>query len=167
MTEASQFTGAAKTPTADVEDRQYVTFELVGQSYCIDVLSVREIRMLDVITPVPGASPTIRGVINLRGSIVPVCDLRMRFGIGETKIAPAQAAVIVSIQDRTIGLLVDQVLDIVTVSTKQLSAIPETDRHRRNPFFSGVIHHEGEMLIAVDLERMTDLVANAKIGELA
>lgn len=139
------------------ESQQYVTFALNGQNYCVDILSVREIRMLETITPVPGAPEIVRGVINLRGSIVPVCDLRLKFGQGPTSILANHPAVIVAIDGRLMALLVDQVLDIVTVARSDVNAIPDADGGRRNPFFGGLISLTDGMLIVVDLERMTDL----------
>ncbi|MGQ0455832.1 MAG: chemotaxis protein CheW [Hyphomicrobium sp.] len=153
------------TPTDD--SLQFVTFALNGQSYCVEIMSVREIRMLDTVTPVPGAPETIRGVINLRGSIVPVCDLRLRFGQGMTPIQPSHPAVIVSIDGRLMGLLVDQVLDIVTVPRGDVSAIPDAENGRRNPFFAGLITLETGMLIAVDLDRMADLYAAPDVLNVA
>jgi purine-binding chemotaxis protein CheW len=149
------------------ETLQFVTFALNGQSYCVDIMAVREIRMLETITPVPGAPETIRGVINLRGSIVPVCDLRLRFGQGATPIQPSHPAVIVAIGGRLMGLLVDQVLDIVTVARSEVNAIPDAENGRGSPFFGGLITQENGMLIAVDLDRMSDLRAAPEALEYA
>lgn len=141
--------------------RQFVTFALNEQVYCLDILSVREIRMLESVTPVPGAPEAIRGVFNLRGSIVPVCDLRLRFGQAATPIAPNHPAVIVAIEERLIGLLVDEVLDIVTVPSDSVCPPPDAKSGQRNPFFSGLITEPDGLLIVVDVERLADLRAEA------
>ncbi len=143
------------------DGRQFVTFALNEQVYCLDILSVREIRMLESVTPVPGAPEAIRGVFNLRGSIVPVCDLRLRFGQAATPIAPNHPAVIVAIQDRLIGLLVDEVLDIVTVPSDNVCPPPDAESGRRNPFFSALITQPNGLLIVVDVDRLADLRADA------
>ena len=147
---------------AEVQDkRQFVTFALGEQLYCVDIMSVREIRVSNVITALPGAPDFVRGVINLRGTIVPVCDLRSRFGQGKTELTGNNAVVIVAINDRLTGLLVDEVCDILTASDREFSAIPETDSNRRNPFFHGLITQADSMLIVVSLERLTESFASS------
>ena len=138
------------------EKRQFVTFALGKQLFCVDIMSVREIRISNVITPLPGAPDFVRGVINLRGTIVPICDLRMRFGQGRTELAESYSVVIVSINERWAGLLVDEVCDILTADGSEMSPIPETDANRRNPFFHGLITQGDTMLIVVALEKLTD-----------
>jgi purine-binding chemotaxis protein CheW len=159
----------ARTEISAAEDDslQFVTFAINGQTYCVDIMSVREIRMLDFVTPVPGAPESIRGVINLRGSIVPVCDLRLRFGQGATPVLPNQPAVVVMIGGQLLGIIVDQVLDIVTVARGEVSAIPDADGGKRNPFFTGLITQGDAMLIAVDLERMADLRTQPEVLDVA
>jgi purine-binding chemotaxis protein CheW len=138
------------------EKRQFVTFALGKQLFCVDIMSVREIRISNVITPLPGAPDFVRGVINLRGTIVPICDLRMRFGEGKTELAGSYSVVIVSIADRWVGLLVDEVCDILTADNSEMSPIPETDANRRNPFFHGLITQGDTMLIVVALDKLID-----------
>jgi purine-binding chemotaxis protein CheW len=141
---------------AEDERQQFVTFSLNGQHYCVDIMSVREIRMLQAITPLPGAPESVRGVINLRGTIVPICDPRLRFGQGRTDITASHAVVVVAVQGRLTGLLVDEVLDIVTVTRSEVAPVPDADGGRRNPFFHGLITQNEQMLIVIDLERLVD-----------
>jgi purine-binding chemotaxis protein CheW len=145
-----------EAPKTQDERQQFVTFSLNGQQYCVDIMSVREIRMLQAITALPGAPDSIRGVINLRGTIVPICDPRLRFGQGRTKITPSHAVVVVSVAGRLTGLLVDEVLDIVTVPRSEVAPIPDADSGRRNPFFQGLITQDDQMLIVIDLERLVE-----------
>lgn len=148
------------------EDRlQFVTFSLSGQQYCVDIMAVREIRMLQSITALPGAPDFVRGVINLRGTIVPICDPRMRFGQGKTLLTPSHPVVVVMVQGRVIGLLVDEVLDIVTVSRHDVAPVPDADSGRRNPFFHGLITQVDQMLIVIDLDRLAD--ANGPAADAA
>jgi purine-binding chemotaxis protein CheW len=130
---------------------QYVSFALGTQSYCVDIMSVREIRMLDRVTPVPGAEAYVRGVINLRGSIVPVIDMRMRFGEGQTHINSNHPAVIVTLGDRNYGLLVDVVSDILSVAVGEIADLPDLRAERSSSYFSGVIRNADHMNIIVDL----------------
>lgn len=146
-----------RTAMQDVlEKRQFVSFAVGEQLYGVDIMSVREIRVSSMITALPGAPEFVRGVINLRGTIVPIYDLRARFGLGKTELSNAHAVVIVAINDRLTGLLVDEVCDILTVSDGDLSSIPETDSSRRNPFFQNLITQGDSMLIVVALDRLTE-----------
>lgn len=146
------------------EKRQFVTFTLGQQLFCVDIMSVREIRISNVITALPGAPDYVRGVINLRGTIVPICDLRVRFGQGRTELSGSYSVVIVSINERWVGLLVDEVCDILTAGDAELSPIPETDANRRNPFFHGLITQGDTMLIVVALEKLTETVMPGTIA---
>jgi purine-binding chemotaxis protein CheW len=146
------------------ERQQFVTFALSGQQYCVDIMSVREIRMLQAITALPGAPDFVRGIINLRGTIVPICDPRLRFGIGQTAISPSHAVIVVSVQGRLTGMLVDEVLDIVTVARSEIAPIPDADCGRRNPFFQGLITQNDEMLIVVELDRLVETGASLDVA---
>ena len=136
---------------ADSDTRQFVTFTLGAQQYCVDIMSVREIRAANVITPLPSAPEFVRGVINLRGTIVPIIDLRTRFALGRTELNQG-IVVVVMIEGRLNGLLVDAVSDILTVRQADIAAIPETDGEHRNPFFDGLIMQGEAMLIVVALD---------------
>lgn len=156
MTQALKNIDAIREPAAADRSRtqQFVTFRLGAQQYCVDIMSVREIRTSNVITPLPSAPEFVRGVINLRGTIVPIIDLRTRFAQGRTEPSPSQAVVIVTIDGRLNGLLVDGVSDILSVGASDIAPIPETDGESQNPFFDGLITHGDTMLIVVALERL-------------
>lgn len=157
MTHAIERSSSGREASKQQDERQqFVTFSLNGQQYCVDIMSVREIRMLQSITALPGAPASVRGVINLRGTIVPICDPRLRFAQGRTEISPSHAVVVVSVAGRLTGLLVDEVLDIVTVPRSQVAPIPDADSGRRNPFFQGLITQDDQMLIVIDLERLVE-----------
>ncbi|MGH1419095.1 MAG: chemotaxis protein CheW [Hyphomicrobiaceae bacterium] len=152
----------------DIEERhQFVTFSLSGQTYCIDIMSVREIRMTQSIAAMPGAAEYVLGVINLRGSIVPVCDLHQRFGEGKTEVRANHPVVIVWIDGQMTGILVDEVLDIISVSSSDISEIPDTEKNKSNPFFEGLITQDDAMLIIVSLDNLFEEEALAKQLELA
>lgn len=111
----------------DGRDRsQFVAFSVGAQHYCVDIMQVREIRAWDGATTLPNAPAFVRGVINLRGHIVPVIDLRARFGEGETDTEKGSVIVIVMIGERLHGLLVDAVSDILSVSPDAIAPAPET-----------------------------------------
>lgn len=142
------------TSPATGDRRQFVVFSLDDQHYGLDIMSVREIRMMQQITYLPGAPAYVSGVINLRGSIVPVCDLRARFNAGKTAVSPGHAIVIVSIDNRAIGLLVDEVLDILSVQESDVCEVPEAPGTRCNHFFSGLATGPSGLMIILDLQRV-------------
>lgn len=152
----SAIASRGSAPQDIVEKRQFVSFALGQQLYGVDIMSVREIRVSSTVTALPGAPEFVRGVINLRGTIVPIYDLRARFGMGKTELTNSHAVVIIEINDRLTGLLVDEVCDILTVGDADLSPIPETDSSHRNPFFQNLITQGDQMLIVVALDRLTE-----------
>ncbi len=156
MNQMHQDSDAAHQPQAagTVDTRQFVTFTLGEQQYCVDIMAVREIRAANVITPLPSAPDYVRGVINLRGTIVPIIDLRTRFALGRTDVNQG-IVVVVMIEGRLNGLLVDGVSDILTVRQNDIAAIPETDGETRNPFFDGLITQGEAMLIVIALAGLT------------
>ena len=155
MRDAHEFdTALSLDATALEPTRQYVTFSLGAQLYCVDIMSVREIRASNVITSLPNAPEFVRGVINLRGTIVPIIDLRTRFGLGRTDASQSQVIVIVMIEGRLNGLLVDSVSDILTVRQKDVSAVPDTDGNVEGMYFEGLITHRDNMMIVIALDRL-------------
>ncbi len=157
MTQAIQSSReASREDRSAGEHRQFVVFSLGGQHYCIDIMSVREIRVVQTITALPGAAEYVRGIINLRGTIVPVFDLRKRFGLGETTIAENQALVIVAVGGHLAALLVDEVLDILSSASDVIAAVPASDSSRRSPFFEGLVSQGDMMLIIIDLDRIVE-----------
>lgn len=146
---------APKEAQAQELNQQFVVFSLSGQRYCIDIMMVREIRMVRAITALPGAAECVRGIINLRGTIVPVFDLRMRFGLGETEIRheQSQTLVIASVGGSITGLLVDEVLDILTLPESAIAPVPASEAARRSPFFKGLVTEGESMLIVIDLDQ--------------
>ncbi|MBB5747136.1 chemotaxis protein CheW [Brevundimonas variabilis] len=125
---------------------ELISFEIGGQEYCIDVRSVREIRGWTPTTPMPQTPPYILGVINLRGAVMPVLDLRCRLGLGRTE--PSSRHVIVVIQDgsRMAGILVDGVQETFQLAASLLQAPPAMDSDANDQFVDAIIPLEGRML---------------------
>jgi purine-binding chemotaxis protein CheW len=120
----------------------------------MDIMHVREIKAWSGTTRLPNSPDYMRGVINLRGSIVPVIDLGNRFGKGETATTPATVIVIVSLAGAQTGLLVDAVSDIITASKSEIAAIPDIDVDRKNPHFSGLLTVNDRLMAIVSLENL-------------
>ena len=132
---------------------QYVAFSIGEQHYCVDIMQVREIRAWDGASSLPNAPAHVRGVINLRGQIVPVIDLRARFGQGETQTDKGAVIVVVMIADKMHGLLVDAVSDILSVRPDDIAAAPETASG--SGLLTGIITRDEAMVAIIGLERLT------------
>ena len=124
------------------ETAQFITFKVGEEEYGVDIMRVREIKGWTETTSLPNSPAYMRGVLNLRGTIVPIYDLRARFGLGETAATSVHVIVIVAVRERLIGILVDAVSDILTVAIADIRAVPETERGLDQKFLSGLVSFE-------------------------
>lgn len=153
--------GAAETAELELDasaadTKQLVAFSIGEEYYCVDIMAVREIRAWTGTTPLPNTAAFVRGVINLRGIIVPIVDLRTRFGQGETDPTKSHVVVVVAIGERLNGLLVDGVTDIVTVRETDIAPIPETEGEAQNPYLDGLITQKDRMVALIALDRLVE-----------
>jgi purine-binding chemotaxis protein CheW len=130
---------------------QFITFTLGEEEYGIDIMVVREIKGWTDTTMIPNAPAHVRGVINLRGVIVPIFDLRARFGVGLTVPTSMHVVIIVAAGTRTVGLLVDTVSDIISVDPKAIRAIPEMGLPTEDQYLAGLVAIENRMVTLVSL----------------
>ncbi|WP_235952098.1 chemotaxis protein CheW [Falsiroseomonas algicola] len=152
-TEAPPHTGLAGPPQMGMA-AQYITCTLGDAEYGIDILSVREIKGWTETTALPHAAPWVRGVINLRGTIVPILDLRARFGQGMTVPTAMHVVVIIQTATRMAGLLVDAVSDIITVAAEEIRPVPEIGAGVPERLLGGLIPREGGMVSLVSLDNL-------------
>lgn len=137
--------------------QQFLTFQVGEAEYGVDLMSVREIKGWSEATRLPNTPDFMRGVINLRGSIIPIFDLRCRFGQGLTQAHKKNVVVILNISDRNIGILVDAVSDIVAVESNDIKNAPqESTQTVDNRFVKGLISHGDRMVVLLDVERLFD-----------
>ncbi|MDE2599947.1 MAG: chemotaxis protein CheW [Rhodocyclaceae bacterium] len=136
----------------DQRKHEFLTFVLGGEEYAIDILRVQEIRSYDVVTPIAHAPEFIKGVINLRGAIVPIIDLRIKFGLGKPEYTPFTVVVILNVGNRVVGIVVDAVSDVVAVTGEQMHPPPELSRAVDLRYITGLAMVEERMLIVVDIE---------------
>lgn len=139
---------------------EVVAFRLAEQDFCFDLKSVREIRGWTATTILPHAQPYLKGVINLRGSVVPVVDLSERLGLGATDPGPRHVIIITVLGQQTVGLLADVVSDILTVSGGDIQPIPDIVDDAVRRFISGVLVVDDRMIRKMDLT--TILPSNAR-----
>jgi len=130
-----------------------VTFQLGKEEYGIEISSVQEIIRATDITPVPGAPAHVRGVINLRGKIIPVVDLRTRFALPQAEASDAQRIVVVELREKRIGMLVDSVSQVIKIPSGVVEAMPEEATGVDENFIKGVGKLEGRLIIILDLNR--------------
>jgi purine-binding chemotaxis protein CheW len=157
-------------PAAGENTQQFITFTLGAQEYGIDIMVVREIKGWTDTTMIPNAPAHVRGVINLRGVIVPIFDLRARFGVGLTVPTSMHVVIIVAAGTRTIGLLVDTVSDIISIDPKAIRPIPEMGLPTEDQFLDGLVAIENRMVTLVSLAGLFGKPADSKrsfTGELA
>ncbi|MEL7281523.1 MAG: chemotaxis protein CheW [Pseudomonadota bacterium] len=132
-------------------DLEVVAFRVAGQDFCFDLASVREIRGWTSTTALPHAQPYVKGVINLRGSVVPVIDLSQRLGFGEADPGARHVIIIAVVADQTVGLLAEVVSDILTVSESELQPIPDIVDETVRQFISGVLIQDDKMIRRLEL----------------
>ena len=132
---------------------EFLTFRLGGEEYAIDILQVREIRAHEAVTRIASAPEFIRGVINLRGTIVPIVDLRVKFGF-DCAANAAPVVIILSISDRVIGVVVDAVTDVVDLAADEIRETPEVGGAIAAGFIRGIAPVDGRMLIVFDIARL-------------
>jgi purine-binding chemotaxis protein CheW len=140
--------------TAADATRQFITFTIGTEEYGVDIMAVKEIRGWVETTSLPKAPDHVRGVINLRGSIVPIYDLRTRFGLGVTEATRTHVVIIVTVGERIAGVLVDTVSDILTVTAGDIRPVPDLDGGTESAFLRGLVALEERMVTLIDIEKL-------------
>lgn len=128
-----------------------VTFRLGGEEYGVDIQSVQEIIRAVDITPVPGSPGHVRGVINLRGRIIPVVDLRLRFGLDQAESSDALRIIVVEIGEKRLGMLVDSVSQVTKFSSAVVEEMPEEATGVDSSYIRGVAKLDSRLIIMIDL----------------
>ena len=141
--------------------RQLITFELGDQSLGVDIMAIREIRAWSPATPLPNVPPHIRGVVNLRGVVLPVLDLRMRLGWGMTDPTTRHVIIVVRIGEQLQGIIVDAVNDIVTVRPEDMQPLPDIGSSEAAALLDGLATVDDRMILILDLERLAPPLADA------
>ena len=134
---------------------QLIAFSIGEQTYGAEITTVREIRAWNGATPLPNTREYVRGVINLRGTIVPIFDLRARFGDGQTSPTKNHVVVVMSVGDKWVGILVDAVSDILTVSKEDIHNVPEGNSVDTE-LLNGIVTHDSRMVGLIDLHAVVN-----------
>src|SRR5215470_6436853 len=140
------------------ESHQVLTFVLGKETYGVDILRVQEIRGWSAVTKIPHAPPHVLGVLNLRGSIVPIVDLRMRFSLERAEYTAVTVIIVVSVMSaagrRDFGVVVDGVSDVVDVITEEVKAAPELGAKGATDFIRGLVPVAERMVVLLDIDRL-------------
>ena len=139
---------------AKAEGGEFLTFRLGAEEYGIEILKVREIRSWEAPTAIANTPEFIKGVINLRGTIVPVVDMRLKFKLGKADYNEFTVMIILNIAHRVVGMVVDGVSDVMQLSAEQIRPAPELGGAVNTRFITGIGALDKRMLILVDIEKL-------------
>lgn len=143
---------------ADPDAEQYLTFILADEEYGVDILRVQEIKGWDSVTPIPNTPAYIKGVINLRGTIVPIVDLRQRFSMPEVEYGPITVVIVLKIEcddrDRIMGIVVDAVSDVYDVNSEEMKPAPDFGSVVNVEFVKGLATVAEKMIIVLDIDHL-------------
>ena len=145
----------SKTETAShgsIHAGEFLTFVLGAEEYGIDILKVQEIRGYDAVTRIANAPVFIKGVINLRGTIVPIVDLRLKFQVGDALYNEFTVVIILNVVNRTVGVVVDGVSDVIALTADQIRPAPEFGAAVDTRYLTGLGAVDERMLILLDIE---------------
>ncbi|MFJ2990519.1 chemotaxis protein CheW [Collimonas sp. NPDC087041] len=160
---------AAQTPTpmhrpsthSDVAGHEFLTFTLGKEEYGIDILKVQELRGYDSVTQIANAPDFLKGVVNLRGVITPIIDMRIKFKLDAASYDQFTVVIILHLGQRTVGMVVDGVSDVITLSTEQIKPAPEMGTVFNTDYLIGLGTLDDRMLILLDIDK---LMSSEEIG---
>lgn len=138
----------------DLMASEYLTFTLGSEEYAIDILKVQEIRGYEPPTLIANAPAFIKGVINLRGTIVPIVDLRIKFKLGKIEYTPFTVVIILNVAGRVIGAVVDSVSDVISLTRSQIRPAPDFSATFDTKYILGLATVDNRMMIVTDIERL-------------
>jgi purine-binding chemotaxis protein CheW len=152
------------TPADNADLTEFISFAIGDDQYGVDIMAVREIKGWTVVTHLPKQPDYVRGVLNLRGVMVPIIDLRCRFGQGMTEATPVHIVIIVQVGTRQVGLLADRVLDIVSFETSKVQPVPSVEQSTQLDFLRGLVTVDGQMIALINLPSLLSLSDGSGLG---
>ncbi len=158
--ESSMTPGIENTHVTEGEQLQLVTFEVAKEEFAVDILLVHEINRMMELTRVPQSPAEVEGVINLRGKIIPVVDLRKRFGFEATDSTEQSRIIVVEVKDRVIGFIVDRVHEVLRINANIVDPPPSMISTIDSDFVKGVGKLEDRLIILLEIERLFGAVCS-------
>ena len=149
------------TSTAQVAPPEYLAFTLGEEEYGIDIQRVQELRGYDAVTHLANSATYIKGVINLRGVIVPIIDMRIKFKLAAVNYDQFTVVIILNIDHRIIGMVVDSVSDVITLTPEHIKPAPQLGQHMQADYLLGMGTVEQRMLMLVDINK---LMSSSEMG---
>lgn len=147
--------------------RELLTFVLGSESYGLDILKVQEIRGYEAPTRIANTPDFIKGVINLRGNIVPIVDLRVKLSLGEAKFEASTVVIILNVLGRVVGVVVDGVSDVIALQPDAIKPAPEFGAVLDTQYILGLANVDGRLLIIIDIEKLMGSRDMALVAEAA
>lgn len=139
---------------ADTQSREFLVFSLGSEEYAIDILKVQEIRGYENVTRIANTPDFIKGVTNLRGVIVPIVDLRIKFHLDSVEYGSQTVVIVVNVANRVVGVVVDGVSDVLSLSQDQIKPAPEFSLSLSSDYLNGLASVGDRMLVLVDIEKL-------------
>lgn len=143
------------------DDTQFLTFMMAGEEYGMDILAVQEIRGWEEVTAIPNAPMYVNGAINLRGTIVPIIDLRVRFGLPQIEYGALTVVIVVSVvikeATKIMGLVVDAVSDVYSINEETAKDVPDFQDSENSQFVQGLVNVGEKMVVLLNLKKILDL----------
>ncbi|QRM54207.1 chemotaxis protein CheW [Sinorhizobium sp. BG8] len=137
-----------------VDGRRLIAFRIEDQEFSVNIMAVREIRGWSPATPMPHAPPYVLGVINLRGAVLPIIDLALRFGLKPAEPTIRHVIIVAQVNSKTVGLLVDAVSDILTVTDDNIQPTPDIANDAEKNYARGILAIEGRMICMIELDAL-------------
>lgn len=153
--------------TNEAGAREFLTFTLGNEEYGIDILKVQEIRGYDAVTKIANSPDFIKGVINLRGVIVPIVDMRIKFNLGNVEYNQFTVVIILNVVERIVGIVVDGVSDVITLPPEQIRPAPEFSSTMDTQYLLGLGTMDNRMIILTDIEKLMTSADMQLMDELA
>jgi len=137
-----------------IDRQEFLTFTLGKEEYGIEILKVQEIRSYEAVTTIANAPEFIKGVVNLRGTIVPIVDMRIKFNLGEVDYTQFTVVIILNVAGRVVGMVVDSVSDVISLGAEQIRPAPDFSSSFDVKYITGLGTVDKRMLILVDIEKL-------------
>jgi len=146
--------GAQGTLRATTDSMQLVSFHLADETYGIEITKIREIILMGEITQIPQTPHYVKGLINLRSTVIPVIDLRSRFGLTEAELTAESRIMVLHVGTRTIGIIVDAVSEVLRVTNDEIAPPPPTVAGLGQEYLTGLVKLEEQLLILLDIDKI-------------
>lgn len=154
QTAASQTSDAPVTATRSGRPSEYLAFKLGTENYGIDILCVQEIRSYEPPTRMANAPDFIKGVVNLRGVIVPIIDMRIKFGLSQVDYDHLTVVIVINVGETVLGMVVDGVSDVISLTAEEMHSVPEMSTNIISNHVEAIGAIQGRMLVLLDIEKL-------------